>query len=86
MLAIESHYLIADDPLGPFRFLTDDFLVGDEVGTLYTGKLLQDTAGNWQCIAFRNFTPEGELIGELTDPMPVTVAEDGRLTVSRIDQ
>ena len=36
--------------------------------------------GRWQLLAFRNTTPEGEWIGEITDPMPVSWV-DGRLAI-----
>lgn len=76
-----SHYYVSDAPLGPWRFLTDEFLVGDEQGALYSGKLAQDAAGDWHYLAFRNYAANGAFIGELADPLPVTVAPDGRLTV-----
>lgn len=76
-----THYLVADDPLGPYRYLTDEFLVGDEQGTFYSGKLIQDNNGQWQFLAFLNFNAAGEFIGDLTDPFPASVSTDGRLTV-----
>lgn len=36
-----THYLVADDPLGPFHFSTDDSLVGDSIGSFYGGRLVQ---------------------------------------------
>ncbi|MFM6981123.1 MAG: glycosyl hydrolase family 32 [Micrococcales bacterium] len=39
---------------------------------LYASRLVKDTAGGWNLIAFRNETLDGEFIGELTDPIPVT--------------
>jgi beta-fructofuranosidase len=76
-----THYLVADDPFGPYKFLTDDFLLGDEHGTLYSGKLIQDAENKWQFLAFKNGNEQGEFIGELSDPIPVTVLDDGRLTL-----
>lgn len=78
-----THYLVSDSPDGPFRYLTDDFLVGDEVGTLYSGKLIQGADGGWSFMAFLNFDTSGEFVGEISDPMPVTIAEDGRLLVKK---
>jgi beta-fructofuranosidase len=74
-----THYLASDNPFGPYKYLTDDFLSGDEHGTLYSGKLIQDAKGAWQFLAFKNCNEHGEFIGELSDPIPVTVLEDGRL-------
>ncbi|GAB4573740.1 MAG: hypothetical protein Kow0077_17010 [Anaerolineae bacterium] len=78
-----THYLVGDDPLGPFHYLTDEYLVGDETGTLYSGKLVQMPDQTWAFLAFRNMTPEGEFVGDLIDPLPVTVLPDGRLHVTR---
>ena len=50
-----THYLVADNPFGPFRYLTDDFLVGDEVGSLYAGKVIRDVKGGWSFMAFEHF-------------------------------
>jgi beta-fructofuranosidase len=74
-----THYLVADNPLGPFCYLTDNFLSGDEHGSLYSGKLIQDAKGAWQFLAFKNSDEQGNFIGELSDPIPVTVLEDERL-------
>jgi beta-fructofuranosidase len=74
-----THYLVGDNPLGPFRYLTDSFLSGDEHGSLYSGKLIQDTEDYWQFLAFKNMTEQGTFIGELSDPICVAVLEDGRL-------
>jgi beta-fructofuranosidase len=76
-----THYLVADNPLGPFRPITDEFLVGDEIGSLYAGKLVQKSNGNWSFLAWHYCTPSGEFIGELSDPYPVTVDESGKLAV-----
>mgnify|MGYP001158819277 CR=1 FL=1 len=78
-----THYLVSDTPDGPFRYLTDEFLVGDEVGTLYSGKLIQGADGSWNFMAFLNFDTSGEFVGEISDPIPVTLAEDGRLLVKK---
>ncbi len=81
-----THYLVADDMLGPYRYLTDAFLVGDESGTLYSGKLIQGPDGAWYFMAFRNYMPEGTFIGEVIDPLPVSVLADGRLEVMRASE
>lgn len=78
-----THYLCSDNPAGPFRYLTDQFLVGDEAGTFYSGKLVQGEDGAWYFMAFVNFDHSGTFVGEISDPMPVTVAEDGRLLVKQ---
>jgi beta-fructofuranosidase len=81
-----THYLVGDNPLGPFRFSTHKFLVGDPIGSFYNGKLVQgpgsEPSGAWYFMASRQFTPTGDFIGALSDPMPVTIKEDGNLSVN----
>ena len=77
-----THYLVADNPLGPFHFTTDQFLVGDVIGSLYAGKLVQEPDGNWSFMAWRYLAPNGEFIGELSNPYPVTVDEVGNLAMA----
>jgi beta-fructofuranosidase len=78
-----THYLIAEDPLGPFRFSSDEFLVGDPTGSLYGGKLVRSPDDKWVLLASRLFAPDGSFVGELGDPLPVTVDGDGNLSVNR---
>ncbi len=75
------HYLVADVPLGPFRFVSDQFLIGDATGSLYAGKLVMGPDGEWLMLATRMFAPDGSFIGELSDPIPVTIDPDGNLSV-----
>lgn len=78
-----THYLVADDPLGPFRYLDKtSFFVGDDEGTLYSGKLIQEPGGQWVFLAFRNFE-NGSFIGDIIDPIPVRVDAEGRLSLQR---
>ncbi|RMF09696.1 MAG: glycosyl hydrolase family 32 [Alphaproteobacteria bacterium] len=73
------HYLIADNPYGPFREPHDDFWIGHPVGRLYAGRLVEYPEGAWNLMAFRYFDEQGKFVGEITDPMPVSVAADGTL-------
>lgn len=79
--ATGTHYLVADNPLGPFTFTTHHFLAGDDIGRLYAGKLIKDPAGEWVFIAWRYKDPGGNFIGELSDPYPVTMDEAGNLAI-----
>ncbi len=76
-----THYLMADNPLGPFRFTTREFLVGDTTGSFYNGKLVQGPDNAWYFLASRQFTPEGDFIGALIDPLPVMIDSMGNLSV-----
>ena len=75
------HYVIADDPLGPFRLSEDEFLVGDVVGSFYTAKLVPNADDKWVLLVSRQFTPEGAFLGELADPLPVEIDRAGDLSV-----
>ena len=72
-------YLVADDPLGPFRPVGDEFLAGDAAGSRYAGKILEDPNGDLVYLAFSQF-PDGEPFrGELSNPVPVHVDDHRRL-------
>ncbi len=74
-------YLVADQPFGPYHFISDEFLVGDSRGTLFAGKLLEMPSGGWVFMAWRAVDNRGEFLGELADPFPVTVSAEGQLCV-----
>jgi beta-fructofuranosidase len=76
-----THYMMADDPLGPFIQPEKDLLFGDEAGSTYSGKLVQNKAGKWMFMAAIQYDPFGEFVGDISDPMPLKVKEDGQLEV-----
>ncbi len=76
-----THYLLADNPLGPYKLSRDKFMAGDEHGSLYSGKLIKNPQGDWMFMAFKNFTPTGEFIGELSDPYLVLLDQEGNLSL-----
>lgn len=47
-------------------------------GPLYAGKLIEDAAGQWSFIGFRG-AGNRDFVGELTDPLPLTIEPDGAL-------
>ncbi len=77
-----SYYLYAESPLGPFRYLSDVPLIGDEPNSLYSGKIVPGPDEKWYLMAFRNYDRNGNFIGEITDPLPVHITADGRLSIS----
>lgn len=74
-----THYLAADSPFGPFGATTEEFLVGDELGSLYGGKAIETTPGEWSMLLWRWLAPDGTFLGDLTDPARLVVEPDGRL-------
>ncbi|MEJ2709914.1 MAG: hypothetical protein P8074_20050 [Anaerolineales bacterium] len=73
--------MTASQPLGPFQFATEQVLCADANGSAYAGKLVPGPAGNWRLLTTRMFTPEGQFIGEIGDPVPVKIGPDGRLSL-----
>lgn len=65
-----------EDPTQPID-IEAAYLLADE--SLYVGRLIQDRAGQWVMLAFRNRLPDGTFVGEITDPLPVGRGPDGRL-------
>src|SRR6266536_576406 len=49
----------------------------------YAGRLVRDRAGRAVLLAFHNADDRGGFLGELSDPMPVTWAPDGQLTLDK---
>ncbi len=63
-----------DELLGPYD-INRAVQVTDE--SLYSGRLVRDRGGRWIMLAFRNTDGDGRFVGEITNPMPVTWADDG---------
>jgi beta-fructofuranosidase len=76
-----THYLVADELLGPYSPLTDEPLVADATGTYYAGKLVRDSVGELHFIAWRQWDEVGNFCGGLSDPAEVHILPDGRLQV-----
>jgi len=70
-----------DDVTGPFE-VSRAYRLTDE--TYYAGRLVRDRAGTWWLLAFHHTGPDGSFVGQLSDPMPVTWAEDGRLRAGQV--
>jgi beta-fructofuranosidase len=57
-----------DSGLGPFD-LHSAYRLADE--TLYVGRLVEDRDGAPVLLAFRTLDPDGNFLGEITDPLPL---------------
>ena len=77
-----THYLLGDAALGPFRMLSDDFLIGSPEGPFYAGRVIRDRAGQWQFMSWAQFAPDGSFIGALADPVPLVQHADGSLALA----
>lgn len=76
-----SYYLYGESPLGPFRYLCDQPLVGDKRGSYYSAKMIRGPDDTWYLFAFKNFDHNSNFIGEISDPMRVDVISNGRLKI-----
>ena len=74
-------YMAASQTLGPFRISTERTLYADAACTAYAGKLVLGPGGGWRLLYTRMFSPGGEFIGEIGDPLPVTIDQQGFLSL-----
>ncbi|HEY5160717.1 MAG TPA: hypothetical protein VII83_06550 [Gaiellaceae bacterium] len=63
--------------LGPFDIRSARPLSPERTPSLFSGKLIENGAGNWYFLAFVLEDAAGEFVGELGDPIPVTM-RDGK--------
>lgn len=75
-----THYLVSSEKFGRYKLDRDAFLVGDPVSRYYGGRIIQRD-GDRFFIAWRDNGGDGRFLGELSDPMPLTVRPDGSLSV-----
>lgn len=80
-LTTGTFYLTADSLTGPYTFDTEQILFADKTGSLYSGKLVQAPGGEWVFMAFRNLDSSGNFIGDIIDPLPVSIDSNGVLRV-----
>ena len=75
-----THYLVSKKKFGRYTLDRDAFLAGDPRSRYYAGRLIQRD-GRWLFLAWRSDSGDGRFLGELSDPMPLTVHPDGSLSV-----
>lgn len=75
-----THYLVADQQLGPYRLDADRFLLGTTDMRFYAARAIKHR-DSWYLIAWHHTACDGRFRGELTDPMPLIVGSDGALSV-----
>lgn len=73
-----THYLMADHPLGPWQVAPGPFFEGSEPCRRYSGKIVKTEAG-LVTMGFIHTTPDADFVGEVSDPIPVSVDADGLL-------
>ena len=77
-----THYFIAERAAGPWRLAPTPFLAGDRLGSLYAGRAAVDPDGRARFPRIsRRSSPSDGFVGAISDPIPVVVGIDGRLTL-----
>ncbi|MDB6182577.1 levansucrase [Paracoccus fistulariae] len=72
------HYLVADDPRGPWQIAPGPFLDGDPALDRYAARIL-DTGDGLALMGFLHNPGGGSFVGEIADPAPVAIDADGWL-------
>ncbi|WP_305985721.1 hypothetical protein [Roseibium sp. MMSF_3544] len=77
-----SHYLIGEDPRGPWHVASGPMLDGAEVGARYAARIVND-GGSMKLMGFLMEHPEtGEFRGVIADPADVFITTDHRLSLT----
>ena len=77
-----SHYLMADDPRGPWHVAPGLFFDGAEPCKRYSGKIIKKD-GKLFTMSFLAESPQGGFIGKVGDPLPVSVDAAGILRIEQ---
>ena len=78
-----SHYLMADDPRGPWHIAEGQFLDGLMPCQRYAARIVETDRG-LMILGFAD-RPKGHFVGHVTDPDPVRVDENGLLSVEALE-
>ena len=73
-----THYLMAGNPRGPWHVAPGPFLDGEPIGRRYSGKIVKTDDG-LSFLGFIHTTETQAFVGEVCDPIPVSVDADGLL-------
>jgi beta-fructofuranosidase len=73
-----THYLVADHHLGPWRVAPGPFFDGSTPCRRYSGKVI-DSGEGLVTMGFIYYGADGGFVGEVCDPIPVSVDADGFL-------
>jgi beta-fructofuranosidase len=75
-----THYLMADNPRGPWTMAPGPFFDGALPANRYTGKIMEKDSRLWT-MGFLDTGPDGKFVGQVSNPVPVSVGPDGLLKV-----
>lgn len=78
-----THYLVADDPRGPWQIAPGPFLDGDPAIDRYAARII-DTGDGLVLVGFLQNPDGGGFIGEITDPASISIDSNGWLTLAAV--
>lgn len=78
-----THYMIADDPFGPFIQPENDLLFGDKAGSYYSGKIIQNNEGDWMFMTAIQYDQTQGYVGDISDPYRLKITKDKQLAVMK---
>ena len=76
-----THYLISDNFDGPWEIAPGSFLTSEAEVELYAGRILQ-IENNYFFMAFLHDDKDGNFIGEISDPIPLSFNSDGIMSLN----
>jgi len=79
-----THYMMAADPFGLFIQPEKDLLYGDIEGSSYSGKVIQNNAGEWMFMTAIQYDPSRGYVGDISNPMPLIINQSGQISVLNI--
>ena len=66
--------------LGPFDLNNAELIDAQHI---YAGRIVQDRSGQWNLLGFVNKGKDGRFVGEICDPIPLTLTDRGTLQVKK---
>ena len=80
MAVTGTHYLVADSCTGPWRIADGEFFDGALPPDRYCGKIIDADEG-LVFMGFLHDDRDGRFIGAISDPVPLSVLDDGRIAL-----
>ncbi len=78
-----THYLISKNPKGPWKIAPGKFLDGHDPCRRYSGKITK-WGGQYFFLGFHDQDNKNRFIGEISDPIPVSVTKEGLLKLNPV--
>jgi beta-fructofuranosidase len=80
-IKLETHYMMAKDPFGPYVEPEENLLSLGSGTTHYAGKILKDNHGNWNLFTTILKDSSGNFVGDISDPNPLSLDKNELLRI-----